>query len=186
MRLSSRCSRRAALNLSVEAIIIFVLAFAMLGVGLFITDLLREGASKGIQEALGTLEDLGEKPTAQKPITGITKEGLDLEYNELITITLGYYNKDRQPAADATVIIDYCKSGSTGDVVQGESVETYPIRVETIPTTVEPSTAEAFSLSLQNNGLNSGDLYFCKLKIVTDGDHVNVYEQKQIVVNVIS
>ena len=78
MRLSSRHSRRAALNLSVEAIIIFVLAFAMLGVGLFITDLLREGASKGIQEALGTLEDLGEKPTAQKPITGITKEGLDL------------------------------------------------------------------------------------------------------------
>ena len=176
-----RMHRRAALNLSVEAIIIFVLAFAMLGVGLFITDLLREGAGTGIKKALGTLDDLEEKPTAQKPITGITKEGVDLPYKKQKVLTIGFYNKDRQPAEEATIVIDFCKSGSTGEVT-----ETEPIKVITVPLTVSPSTAEAFPLTLQDNGLVSGDLYFCKLKVIKESDPSVVYDQKQIVVNVIS
>lgn len=173
--------KKAALNLSVEAIIIFVLAFAMLGVGLFITDLLREGAGSGIQKALATLDDLEEKPTAQKPITGITKDGIDIQANKKSVTAIGFYNKDRQPATEATVIIDYCKSGSTGDIFEG-----VPISVITLSADVAPSTAQAFSLSLQTEDLPSGDLYFCKLKIVKESDPATVYEQKQIVVNVVS
>lgn len=173
--------KKAALNLSVEAIIIFVLAFAMLGVGLFITDLLREGAGSGIQKALATLDDLEEKPTSQKPITGITKEGINVQTNKNTKEFIGFYNKDRQPATEATVVIDYCKSGSTGDVYEGT-----PVSVITIPSDVAPSTAQAFSLSLKTEDLPSGDLYFCKLKIVKESDPSIIYAQQQIVVNVVS
>jgi len=190
-----RWSKKAALNLSVEAIIIFVLAFAMLGVGLFITDLLREGAGEGIEKVLGSLDDIEEKPTSVKPITGITKEGFNLPFNRVAKLSLGFYNKGNTPAPGATVLIHYCKSGETGVPVSGNLADptTHPIRVYGISADVGQSEAVVFELSLQNNDdALAGGLYFCKLSVVESDEETevvnaeNIYEQKQVAINVVS
>ena len=190
-----RWSKNAALNLSVEAIIIFVLAFAMLGVGLFITDLLREGAGEGIEKALGSLDDIEKKPTSVDPITGITDEGFNLPFNKVAKLSLGFYNKGNTPAIGAKVLIHYCMSGENGVVVSGDLADptTHPVQAFGISADVGQSEAVVFKLSLQNNDAAlAGGLYFCKLSVVESDEATgsinadNVYEQKQVAINVVS
>lgn len=179
-------SKKAALNLSVEAIIIFVLAFAMLGVGIFITDQLREIGGESLKEAKGILEQIGETPTADKPLVGITKEGIDLPYNEEADLYLGFYNSERTTAEEATVLLDECKSTSTGDVSSYENDGEYPVKVIGSEADVEPSSAEGLIATLTNNNLESGEKYICKLKIVKESDPTIEYYEHTTFLNVIS
>ena len=70
--------KKAALNLYVEAIIIFVLAFAMLGVGIFVTQQVQETASEGLLKARELVSTIDENPTAEKTIVGISSKGFEL------------------------------------------------------------------------------------------------------------
>src|SRR3989338_9092761 len=111
---SKKIDRKAALNLSVEAIIIFVLAFAMLGVGIFVTDQLRNIGTQGIETSEDILASIEESPTADKPIVGIKKAGVSLPANDQLELSIGFYNADKDNATKATIIVDDCKSSSTG------------------------------------------------------------------------
>lgn len=178
--------KKAALNLSVEAIIVFVLAFAMLGVGIFVTDQLREIGTAGVETSQDILARIEESPTADKPIVGIKKSGLNLPPKELLQLSLGYYNSGRSTAEDAIVVIDECKSSSTEAVSSYENDGEYPVKVVGLATDVSPSTAIGFELALTNNNLVSGETYICRLKIVNEEDPTIEYETMTFFLNVIS
>ncbi len=177
--------KRAALNLSVEAIIVFVLAFAMLGVGIFVTDQLREIGTQGVETSQDILASIEESPTAEKPLVGIKKSGLNLPANEQLEVSIGYYNSMSNGAAGATIIIDDCKSSSTGEVFSS-STEGYPVNVVASSEDVPPSTATGFLAVIRNNQLVSGETYICKLKVVDEGNPTTEYESLTFFLNVIS
>jgi hypothetical protein len=179
-------NKKGALNLSVEAIIIFVLAFAMLGVGIFVTDQLREIGISGIETSQDVLASIEESPTADKPIVGIKKAGVNLPANDNYELSLGYYNGDSQPATDATIAVDECKSSSTGEMYSLATLGEYPVNVVASTETVAPSTSSGFLVIMKNNGLTSGETYICKMKVVQEGVADNVYESLTFFLNVIS
>ncbi len=181
-----RCNRKAALNLSVEAIIIFVLAFAMLGVGIFVTDQLREIGISGVETSQDILASIEESPTADKPIVGIKKAGLNLPANDQLELSIGYYNSLRSTAVEATIIVDQCKSSSTGVTSSYDIDGEYPVNVVASTEDVSPSTSTGFLVVLSNNNLVSGETYICKLNVVQESDIVNKYESMTFFLNVIS
>ena len=177
--------KKGALNLTVEAIIIFVLAFAMLGVGIFITDQLKANGGECIIQARGILEQIGETPTADKPLVGITKEGIDLPYKEEIDLYIGYYNSEPTTAEEATVLIDDCKSITTGVLLSYENNGKYPVQVVGSTENVGPCETAGLIATLTNNNLESGEKYICKLKIVKESEPTIIYYSITRFVNVI-
>lgn len=179
-------SRKAALNLSVEAIIIFVLAFAMLGVGIFVTDQLREIGTAGIAKSQDILESIGETPTADKPIVGISKAGLDLPYKKQTQLEIGFYNGGTSTAESAILLIDECISSSTETTSSYANDDgEYPVKVVGAPVDVEASSAEGLIATMKNTNLISGETYICKLKIVSKIDQTE-YEAVTFFLNVVS
>lgn len=178
--------KKAALNLSVEAIIIFVLAFAMLGVGIFVTEQLRDIGTEGLATGREILGQIGESPTADKPIVGIKREGLSLPAKDKEKITIGYYNSGRTTATGATVIIDECKSSTTGATLSYAIDGEYPVSAVASSEDVAPSTETGFLATVKNNKLESGETYICKLKIVMDSDPTIEYESLTFFLNVIA
>ncbi|PIN78645.1 hypothetical protein COV16_05645 [Candidatus Woesearchaeota archaeon CG10_big_fil_rev_8_21_14_0_10_34_8] len=178
--------KKAALNLSVEAIIIFVLAFAMLGVGIFVTDQLREIGVSGVETSQDILASIEESPTADKPLVGIKKSGVNLPANDQLELSLGYYNSMRSTATEATLIVDDCKSSSTGTVSSYSGDGEYPVNVVASTEDVSPSTSTGFLVVLNNNNLVSGETYICKLKVVQESDTTNEYDSLTFFLNVIS
>ena len=178
-------SRKAALNLSVEAIIIFVLAFAMLGVGIFVTDQLREIGTAGIAKSQDILESIGETPTADKPIVGIAKAGLDLPYKKQTQLEIGFYNGGTSTAESAILLIDECISSSTETTSSYANDGEYPVKVVGAPVDVEASSAEGLIATMKNTNLISGETYICKLKIVSKIDQTE-YEAVTFFLNVVS
>ncbi len=181
-----RYYKKAALNLSVEAIIIFVLAFAMLGVGIFVTEQLREIGTQGVATSQDILASIEESPTAEKPIVGIKKSGISLPANDQLEIKIGFYNADRSTAEEATILIDECKSSSTGTISSYANDGDYPVRVVSLSENVAPSTETGFLAVLNNNNLESGETYICKLKVVKESDPTVEYETLTFFLNVIS
>ena len=179
-------SKKAALNLSVEAIIIFVLAFAMLGVGIFVTDQLREIGTQGVATSQDILASIEESPTADKPITGIKKAGISLPANDQLELSIGFYNSDKDSATEATIIVDDCKSSSTGTTSSYETDGEYPVVVVASSEDVAPSTETGFLVVMNNNNLESGETYICKLKVVMESDITVEYESLTFFLNVIS
>lgn len=178
-------TKKAALNLSVEAIIVFVLAFAMLGVGIFVTDQLREIGTQGVETSQEILASIEESPTADKPIVGIKKAGLNLPATEKELLEIGYYNGGTQTVELATVLIDECKSTTTGETTRYETVGEYPVTAVASSSDVSPSTATGFKVALKNNNLVSGETYICKLFIIKEGYPSTIYEETTFFLNII-
>ncbi len=187
---SKKGSKKAALNLSVEAIIIFVLAFAMLGVGIFVTDQLRNIGTQGIETSEDILASIEESPTADKPIVGIKKAGVSLPANDQLELSIGFYNADKDSATAATIIVDDCKSSSTGTTSSYANDGEYPVIVVASSEDVPPSTETGFLVVMNNNNLESGETYICKLKVVDETTlgtgTITEYETLTFFLNVIS
>ena len=158
----------------------------MLGVGIFVTDQLREIGTQGVETSQDILAQIEESPTADKPIVGIKKSGLNLPPKELLQLSLGFYNSGRSTAEEATVLIDECKSSSTGVTASYENDGTYPVKVVGLATDVSPSTAIGFDLAITNNNLVSGETYICRLRVVMESDTTVEYESLTFFLNVIS
>ena len=178
--------KKAALNLSVEAIIVFVLAFAMLGVGIFVTDQLKVIGEQGIRTSEDILGRIGETPTADKPLVGISQSGLDLPYKDQLQLSLGFYNSGRSTAEDAIFLIDECISSSTETTSSYANDGEYPVKVVSSPTDVEASSAKGLIATLKNTNLVSGETYICTIKLVNKGDTTIEYESLTFFLNIVS
>src|SRR3989344_475292 len=81
------------LSLSVNAIVVFVLAFAMLGVGLFVTNLLRESIGDVVPTVIQP-DQIGTPPDTLTPVVFSTSgDKITLEYAKDARLRMGIYNK---------------------------------------------------------------------------------------------
>src|SRR3989338_7088467 len=93
-----RKHKKGDLSLSVNAIVVFVLAFSMLGVGLFVVNLIKEKVSAGVERA-GNLDDLKILPTSDNPL--IVDEEIKVKNKKLTKLDIGFYNNGDYEIASA-------------------------------------------------------------------------------------
>jgi hypothetical protein len=170
-------NKKGALSLSVNAIIVFVLAFAMLGVGLTVTNLLSEKVTGGIAN-LPTDELVIQQPSSTDPIT--LPQNIDLKRNGQEKLQFGFYNKNPTSALYATVGIVECKFSSDGETGSVEALS-LPLVLSTSQD-IEASEAAGYLIAIQDQGLTAGT-YVCTL-VIYDGsgeiytDAINAYENR--------
>lgn len=161
--------RKASLNLSVNAIIIFVLAFAMLGVGIFVTNQLRDTAGSGLAKARELIGSIEQDPTAEDPLVGVGKD-MDIPNNKREPKVVKFYNGLGFDLYNVSVTIDLCKDTESGDMFSlSNSVKTpkeYPVEVVSDDVDIKASNfGEIPFVMKKGDVLGSGNTYICKLQI---------------------
>ncbi len=170
--------KRASLNLSVDAIVIFVLAFSMMGVGLFITKLIRDKSTPLINEAFD-LSLLDKQPTSEDPIA--VQSALTLKKGGKETVLIGFYNKgDFGTATNILPKIVACVS-ENGEIVSDADL---PV-IQALPITVEVSRSDGFTTILKEKKESTlmALQYTCKLAI---SDATKTFESDQITLKIVS
>jgi hypothetical protein len=168
-----RLNKKAALNLSVQAIVILVIAFVVLGLALTLTRyVFKIGMSKA-GEAIDIIE-LESKPSPDNPITIPGKVTIGIKDTKELKI--GVYNAKGLQFTNAVLAISDCiKAGANASV----SSDILP-SLTTISQTIGISESKGYGAILSENGLTAGN-YICTLK-VTDG--TTDYEAKQFFLTV--
>jgi len=185
-----RFSKKASLNLSVNAIVVFVLAFAMLGVGLYVTNLIRESVGGGVMEVVN-LQDLKNPPSAEDPIT-ISRE-VTLKKGKEIKLDIGYYNKNGQMAEGAQLGISECIDPMGSSVPFTGDLNNDLLLVVSPRSNVGASEGKGFKIRIvdNDNGLVTGT-YVCTMFAYSQditsgwGSFDDPYESKQFFLNVVS
>jgi hypothetical protein len=198
-------SKNASLNLSVNAIVVFVLAFSMLGVGLYVTNLIRENVGSGITSVVN-IQDLKSPPSPEDPIT-ISRE-VTLKKGKEIKLDIGYYNKETREAQDAKIGISECIDplGNTIEFEKQVGETLNPILVVSPKGNVGASEGKGYKVKLVDNSndeyaLNTGSYVCTMITYAEDGapseyqdswgefpieGSGNPYEEKQFFLNVVS
>ncbi|MBN2458494.1 hypothetical protein JXB31_05175 [Candidatus Woesearchaeota archaeon] len=180
-----KTAKKASLSLSVNAIVVFVLAFAMLGVGLFFTNMLREKIS-GAGDIMDP-EDLQVKPTSDRPLTIPTQ--VDVKKNKDKTISIGYFNRNNEGAIDAKIGILDC--------LDTDGLSTDPNTPEIVSTAQDVSASElaVYNVIIKGTNLDTGT-YVCTIAAYYGSDNINdptnldrndkgqVYESQEFFLNV--
>ncbi len=153
-----RHNKKASLSLSIEAIVIFVIAFVVLSLSLTLTRIIYKAAQSKIPGAVA-LTELESEPTAQNPIT--IPDTIEIKVNSKKTLNVGYYNK--YPSTNSGVILDIaiCIDSDKTDV--GDKKPT----VASIAQDVIASTSKGYKVVLTENGLTSGT-YICRITATGD------------------
>jgi hypothetical protein len=162
--------KKGSLNLSVNAIIIFVLAFAMLGVGIFVTSQLKNIGTGGLDKARELINAIEEDPTADKPLVGISKS-LTIPAKKKMDMAIKLYNKDTTGYLETVAVIDNCKDTTTGDTKSHTVVDgkyTYPVLVVSDTVDISASSFEAIPFTITNKDLTGGETYICKLLFINE------------------
>ncbi|MFH1072197.1 MAG: hypothetical protein V1743_02095 [Nanoarchaeota archaeon] len=183
--------KRGSLSLSVNAIVVFILAFAMLGVGLFFINTIREKLTQG---AVGVFDinQLKNPPTSDRPI--VIPNEVTIKKMKKANLEIGYYNKGANEVTGAHPIIIECRDefnnclgkpatsldGYSGCVAGGTAIQCptatgttnclddkLPIIASTTAN-VPGGEGKGFKVSLKENGLQVNQDYVCTLAIVDD------------------
>jgi hypothetical protein len=170
--------KKGDLSLSVNAIVIFVLAFAMLGVGLFISNLVKEKAGSSIDSAFGSLGNLEQKPDATNTIT--LPNDISIKQGGLLKLNAGFYNKGASTLLNAKMVIDQCIDDETNLMLSTPTVSSSTGNIE-------QGQAKAFNLIINLKTANYGPkTYTCTLMVCNDGHCVgdDIYDSKDFFLQV--
>lgn len=163
----------AGLNISVNAIVVFVLGFAMLGVGIAFINMIREELIGSVGDVVPT-EELDNPATAQNPVT-IPRE-ISVPANGDTRQMIGFYNTMTSIAEDATVGISDCVgTGGLDNLNQAPDHEGgYAVPgIDSPITDVDPTEGTGFSVVINAPyGAETGT-YICTL-IVYDSNEGNL------------
>ncbi len=172
--------KKSSLNLSVNAIVVFVLAFAMLGVGLFVTDLIRRSIEDPIEGAFDE-SDFQELPTASRQLT-FTSPNIKLSLNGQLKLGVAYYHKD-DPTTNARPGLMECTKGEydynavNGDTTGYGFIDA--LKFETVGEEINTGEFKIFSVLIENDAIETGALgntkfktgsYICKFCIYEDSN----------------
>jgi hypothetical protein len=167
-------NKKAALSLSVEAIVILVIAFVVLGLALTLTRYIFGAAQEKAGSALDIIE-LESKPTPDNPIT--IQRTVTISRGDSIPMDIGVYNTKGIPYSNATLGIASCTStGATPAPV------TNPPTIVTIAQTIKQSEIAGYRAFLTENGLDTGN-YICILNVYNLGTN-DVYDSEQFYLTV--
>ena len=165
--------KKGALELSVNSIVIMVIAFVVLGLILtFTRTIFKFGTEKttGIFEATS----LETQPDAENPLT--LPDTVSVKAKGKKTMNVGYYNRNPYLAVNAKFGISDCQdeSGNSMEIIAGELGKN---RDEIIPTitsawqSIEGSESKGYKIIITDNGIPSGRLYICTV-VVYNNDEV--------------
>ncbi|MFA5141646.1 MAG: hypothetical protein WC471_01595 [Candidatus Woesearchaeota archaeon] len=152
--------KKADISLSVNTIVIIVLAITLLGLGLtFIRGIV--GDSFGRLEKLIETTDLEKQPTAVEPLT--ISSDIEIKRNSQTTAKIGFYNKASISLREVKPTISKCIS-----TIDGEDVTELPKLITLSKTELLPSDSVGFEATIGVEGLAEGR-YACRLSIEADG-----------------
>jgi hypothetical protein len=154
-----KLNKKAALNLSVQAIVILVIAFVVLGLALTLTRYIFGVAQEKAGSAIDIIE-LESKPTSDNPIT-IPKKVI-IAKGDSREMDIGVYNTKDTPYTSATLGISRCIR-TVGDEREVET-EDLPSMV-TVEQTIESSDSAAYRAYLTENNVLSAGNYICIIAV---------------------
>ncbi|MBW3015717.1 hypothetical protein KY330_04810 [Candidatus Woesearchaeota archaeon] len=147
-------NKKAALQLSVTAIVVMVIAFVVLGLALTFTKDIFQRAQEKLPGAFD-LTELEAEPTADNPVT--MESPLSIKRGTEKTIGVGVYNTGENEI-NAKIDVVSCKKGTT--IVSGETLPTFTSFAQPI----SASDAKGFEVIVQENELSAGT-YVCILAV---------------------
>lgn len=153
----------AGLNISVNAIVVFVLAFAMLGVGITFINMIREEMIGGLGDIVPE-EELENPATAQTPLT-IDSE-ITVGQNDEERIDVGFYNTLASTQEDVDLEIVECVAGG-GDTEDMDDADLPEIHSPSA--TVEGGESTAFSAVIEPEDGPPLGTYLCTIELQDDG-----------------
>jgi len=156
-------NKKGSLELSIQAIVIIVIAFVVLGL---ILNFVRGGIGKGGDDFDDIIDanKLVNPPTAANPLTF---SDVSIKRNEVKSLEVGYYNRDSDAHKDVKLRISTCIASKD---VEKNSIKTDGSTLPTINSIshdIEPSTSVGFKVLFKENGLLGGSTYICKLEAVS-------------------
>ncbi len=182
-------SRRAALNLSVNAIVVFVLAFAMLGVGIAFVNIIRENII-GVAGDIIDVEDLDRPPSADEPLT--VSNRISISSNEGTEEAVGFYNRANHEVTNVQIGISDCASTGGGEIGNNDEYVDSPIEVSSLPTNVERGEGEGFLIYIDPvDDWAGGETYICTMVAYSSNDDPwsanpdDIYEQESFYLDVL-
>lgn len=153
-------NKKGDLSLSVNAIVVMVIAFVVLGLILtFTRTIFKFGQTKATE--IFDVTSLDTKPTSDTPIT--ISQKISMSKNAQKELKVGYYNRNDGSATAARFAFAGCLN-EDGDEVCKANLPS----IISGATTVKPSESTGYNLIIKDNGLPKG-LYVCDL-IVYSGD----------------
>lgn len=145
--------KKGSLSLSVNAIVTFVLAFAMLGFGLLIINNLRDETGGAVQNVFN-LDDLQSPPTSQNPI--VVDDAIRLKKSDTKNYKIGVYNNRDNSISDTFPQFSDCTSGLSGGT---------QIKVVGLNGNIAPSDSLVFQVNIVTEGVVNTGSFVCNLRI---------------------
>lgn len=178
--------KKGALELSVTAIVVLVIAFVVLGLALTFT----RGFFRQAQQDLPGILDIGKigtQPDVENYLT--IPDTVIIGRGDPLTLEIGYYNRGDSPATSAKLGIKECQDDD-GQTINAAGTDTAPSLMPTLTAvsqTVERSQVAGYKAILQEKGLSAGT-YICTL-VVYSGTSASdnaavVYDSKQFFLQV--
>ncbi len=150
--------KKGSLSLSVNAIVIFVLAFAMLGFGLFVINMLQGQIGEKVPGIFDT-DAWNPPPSSQSPIE--FKGSLVFQKGKTKTIGIGFYNDD--PSSKEVIPASYMDCGLDGE---SNSDDDNAIKMTGRSQTIESSEWKPFEVKVEVGKGVEKDTYICNINMV--------------------
>ena len=188
----SKPRKKGSLSLSVNAIVVFILAFAMLGVGLFFVNKIRGDIDIDTDKFLDP-DIMTKPPSSENPLT---IDDVEMKPSDTKDVNIGIYAKDgaingvyfrMKSCTDAENNMKIFKTGSVGEAL-GETATCEPATVcGTAPTggwllplmsaeyegqiaAGEKGVVPGFISGKNTNALVSGHVYTCSFAAIRSSD----------------
>lgn len=174
--------KKGALELSVNSIVIMVIAFVVLGLILSFTRTIFKFGSEKTTAVFGATT-LDTPPDADNPIT--LSDEISIKANDEKTIKVGYYNRNPFSADGAKFGIWDCKDVKGNSVMDDEPYTSYdepPLpTITSASATIDPSDSFTYNIIFSENGLPSGQTYICTVLIFNEEDDpVTAIEKEEL------
>ncbi|MBS3112778.1 hypothetical protein J4418_01730 [Candidatus Woesearchaeota archaeon] len=157
-------NKKGDLSLSVNTIVIIVLAITLLGLGLTFIQTLVGGAADKIGGYIDVV-DLAEKPTSSNPL--VVPRELEVKLNSNKNVNIGFYNKGPASATNVKPILDECIT-LTDDTADG-TITLVSLKKDS----VAPSESQGYKAVLTVEDVPEGN-YICTLTMEASSDESNL------------
>ncbi len=171
-------NKKGDLSLSVNTIVIIVLAITLLGLGLTFIQSLVGGAT---EELGGFIEDvdLTEKPTSSNPL--VVQSEIEIKRNAEKKLNIGFYNKGASSITEVKPKLDKCITLTGEDEAADPAPELFAPKKSEVP----PSEVQGYLAVLKESGLSEGR-YICTLTMEGSFDGDNPAPEADFYLKVIS
>lgn len=167
-----KLNKKGSLALSINAIVVVVIAFVVLGLALTLTRTIFKEAGAKIPEAIAVTA-LEAEPTGENPIT--VPETIEIKRSKTKSLSIGYYNGDPDTHIATTLDVLDCVSSDPTVTVETDTMPT----ITAISQDVGPSESKGYKVILTENGLFGGKLYVCTIAAIASDCTDTICEEKQ-------